>query len=145
MVSFGYPAGIRTTAMSWGKWMVVEFSIEEELQIESQARTVLHCSDSNEVARLCSSLVKQNAYYQKLLRQATAHIAELEMISILSEEAKSLCASGDSGPPRLDGTQDQNLFSGLLLTILSMIVACGFAVHRLFHRVISAKNQELHD
>jgi hypothetical protein len=129
--------------MSWGKWMIVEFSIEEELQIESQARTVLGCNDSKEVARLCSSLVKQNAYYQKLLRQATGHIAELEMIAFLDEDAKSQCASDDSDPTRLGDTQDQSLLSGLLLTVLSMVVAFGFAVHRLWHRVTRARNQEI--
>lgn len=123
--------------------MVVEFSIEEELQIEHQARTVLGCNDSKEVARLCSSLVKQNAYYQKLLRQATGHIAELEIIALLDEDAKSQCASDDSDPTRLGDTQGQSLLSGLLLTVLSMVVAFGFAVHRLWHRVTRAKNQAI--
>jgi hypothetical protein len=131
--------------MSWGKWMIVEFSIEEELQIESQSRSVLNCSDTKEVARLCSSLVKQNAYYQKLLRQATGHIAELEMIALLEEDAKSQSASDDLDLTHQDGTQDQNLLSGFLLTILSIIVACGFAVHRLLRRVMSTKNQAIHD
>jgi len=129
--------------MSWGKWMIVEFSIEEELQIEHQARSVLGCSDTKEVARLCSSLVKQNAYYQKLLRQATGHIAELEIIALLDEDAKSQCASDDSDPTRLGGTQDQTLLSELLLTVLSMVVAFGFRVHGLWHRVTRARNQEI--
>jgi hypothetical protein len=130
--------------MSWGKWMIVEFSIEEELQIESQARSVLHCGDQKEVARLCSSLVKQNAYYQKLLRQATGHIAELEMIAILGEDAKSPYASDDSDQTHLDGTQDQTLLSELLLTVLSIVVAFGFRVHGLWHRVTRAKTPTIH-
>ena len=86
--------------------MIVEFSVEEELRIESQARTVLHCEDSAEVARLCSSLVKQNAYLSQLVRQATGHIAELEMTMVLEdlnasdpeteEVIRLLCESGNS-------------------------------------------------
>jgi hypothetical protein len=131
--------------MSWGDWMVVEFSIEEELQIESQARTVLHCGNTTEVARLCSSLVKQNAYYTKLLRQATGHIAQLEMEAFLAENAKSQCASGDSDQFHQDGTQDQNPFLEPLLTVLSFVVSCVFAVHRLWRRVKPAKTPTTHD
>jgi hypothetical protein len=130
--------------MSWGDWMVVAFSIEEELQIESQARTVLHCDNTAEVARLCSSLVKQNAYYTKLLRQATGHIAQLEMEIILSENVKSQCASDDLDPSHLGDIQDQSLFVKLLLSILSVLVSCGFAVHRLLQRVKPAKSPTPH-
>lgn len=130
--------------MSWGDWMVVEFSIEEELQIESQARTVLHCGNATEVARLCSSLVKQNAYYSKLLRQATGHIAQLEMEAFLAEEAKLQCGSDGSGQSRQDDTQDRNPFLEPLLTVLSFVVFCGFAVQRLWQRVKQAKNPTIH-
>ena len=130
--------------MSWGEWMVVEFSIEEELQIENQARTVLHCGNATEVARLCSSLVKQNAYYSKLLRQATGHIAQLEMEAFLAEDVKSQCVSDGSGQTHLDGTQDQNPFLGPLLTVLSVAVSCVFAVHRLWQRVKSTKTPKHH-
>lgn len=130
--------------MSWGDWMVVEFSIEEELQIESQARTVLHCGNATEVARLCSSLVKQNAYYTKLLRQATGHIAQLEMEAFLAEEAKLQCGSDGSDQPRQDGIQGRNLFLELLLTALSFAVSCAFAVQRLWQRVKLTKNPTTH-
>jgi hypothetical protein len=125
--------------------MVVAFSIEEELQIESQARTVLHCDNTAEVARLCSSLVKQNAYYTKLLRQATGHIAQLEMEIILSEDVKSRSASDNLDPSHLDDIQDRSLFARLLLSILSVLVSCGFAVHRLLQRVKPAKSPAPHD
>jgi len=131
--------------MSWGDWMVVEFSIEEELQIESQARTVLHCGDTTEVAKLCSSLVKQNAYYSKLLRQATGHIAQLEMEAFLAEETKLQYGSDGSGQSRQDDTQDQNPFLEPLLTVLSFVVSCAFAVHRLWRRVKPAKTPKHHD
>lgn len=59
-------------------WMVIDFSIEERLAIETRARSALHHGNSEEVAELCASLIRQNAYQERLLAQATAHIAALE-------------------------------------------------------------------
>ncbi len=108
--------------------MIVQFSIEEELQIESQARTVLHCEDSGEVARLCSSLVKQNAYLSQLVRQATGHIAELEMTMVLDElnaadpeteeMIRLLCESGNSDLIHPSDTQVQSPIAKVLLTVV---------------------------
>ena len=131
--------------MSWGEWMIVAFSIEEELQIENQARAVHRCTDTEQVARLCSSLVKQNAYYSKLIKQATGHIAELEMHALLSEDVKSQSSSDNLDQSHQGGTPVRNLLSEFLLLILSFVVSCGFAVHRLWHRVTQAKPQEPHD
>ena len=111
--------------MSWGQWMVVEFSVEEELRIESQARTVLHSGDSEEVAKLCASLVKQNAYLSQLVRQATGHITQLELMQVLegldkpdperSETVRLLCESGNGDLTYQDDTRDRSLFVTLLL------------------------------
>ena len=60
--------------------MVVNFSYEEELEVESRARTAFNCPDSKEVAKLCATLIKQNAHQSKLLSQAVRHIARLEAI-----------------------------------------------------------------
>ena len=60
------------------EWMVVEFSLEEQLAVETQARVALNHSDSKEVAQLCATLIKQNAHQSKLLSQAVRHIARLE-------------------------------------------------------------------
>ena len=60
--------------------MVVEFSLEEQLAVETQSRLVLNCTDSKEIARLCATLIKQNAHQSKLLSQAVRHIARLEAI-----------------------------------------------------------------
>ena len=127
----GYAARYASKPMSWGHWMVVEFSVEEELRIESQSRTVLHCEDPKEVARLCSSLVKQNAYLSQLVKQATGHIAELEMIAAIqemnqddprsAEVVKLLCESGNWDLVHPGGTQDRNLFARLLGTILAPV------------------------
>ena len=60
------------------KWMIVDFSIEERMAIETRARSVLAHDSHDDVARLCSTLIRQNAYQERLLAQATGHIAELE-------------------------------------------------------------------
>lgn len=109
--------------------MVVEFSVEEELRIENQARTVLHCEDSQEVANLCASLVKQNAYLSQLVRQATGHITQLELMQVLegldnpdperSETVRLLCESGNWDLTHQDDTQDRSLFVTLLLIALA--------------------------
>ena len=70
--------------MSWGQWMVVNWTIEEELQIESRARIPLVDDDAQAIRQLCCSLVKQNAYYERILRQATARIMELETAELLA-------------------------------------------------------------
>jgi len=71
--------------MTWGDWMVVEWTIEEELRIESQSRSALMHPDDRDVRSLCASLIKQNAYYNRLLQQATGRIAELETSAFLGQ------------------------------------------------------------
>lgn len=63
--------------------MVVEWTLEEELHIEAQARSALHHHDERQVRELCASLVRQNFYLTKIMQQATGHIAEIEMESFL--------------------------------------------------------------
>ena len=75
--------------MSWGEWMVVNMSMEEQLSLETQARAALHHHDPAAVGRLCSALIKQNAMQAQLIRQATGHIAKLEMEQFLSESQAS--------------------------------------------------------
>jgi len=109
--------------------MIVEFSVEEELRIESQARTVLHCGDSQQVAKLCASLVKQNAYLSRLVRQATGHITQLELMQVLegldkpdperSETVRLLCESGNWDLTHQNDTRDRSLFVTLLLIALA--------------------------
>lgn len=60
------------------KWMIVDFTIEERLAIETRARSVFTHDNPDDVAHLCSTLIRQNAYQERLLAQATGHIAELE-------------------------------------------------------------------
>jgi len=70
--------------MSWGDWMMVHWTLEEELQLEAQSRSAFAHNNSDEVRSLCASLIKQNAYYARLLEQATGYIAELEVAALLS-------------------------------------------------------------
>ena len=76
--------------MSWGEWMVVNMPIEEQLALETQSRAALHHHDPAAVGRLCAALIKQNAMQSQLIRQATAHIAKLEMEQFLSEAQASV-------------------------------------------------------
>lgn len=128
--------------MTWGQWMVVEFSVEEELRLENQCRSAYRCEDIEQLAHLCSSLVKQNAYYTKLIRQATGHIAELEMIMTFKNDLKSPSESGDSGQIDQDDTRVQNPFVNVLLIILGIAMELGEFCFGLLRRVMPTKNQE---
>jgi hypothetical protein len=70
--------------MAWGEWMIVELSVEDQLRLEGQARAALSHDDPNQVAQLCASLIRQNAYQSKLIQQATGHIGQLEMEQFLA-------------------------------------------------------------
>lgn len=72
--------------MSWGEWMVVNMTIEEQLALEKQARAALIHHDADAVGRLCSALIKQNAMQAQLIKQATGRIAELEMKEFLTQQ-----------------------------------------------------------
>ncbi len=65
--------------------MVVQLSLEEQLALEGQSRLALNCPDSKEVAKLCSTLIKQNAHQAKLIKQAVHHIAALEATLYLQQ------------------------------------------------------------
>jgi hypothetical protein len=67
------------------EWMVVQLSLEEQLALEGQSRLALNCPDSKEVAKLCSTLIKQNAHQAKLIKQAVHHIAALEATLYLQQ------------------------------------------------------------
>ena len=71
-----------------GSWMQVEFTLQEELRMEQQARELLTATNHQEVAKLAASLVKQAAYQQKLLQQAVRYVAELEIKVTLAEDVE---------------------------------------------------------
>ena len=62
--------------MGWADWMVINQSLEEELELECSVRDVQSCSDQDALRTLCISLVRTNWHQAKLLQQAVGHIAE---------------------------------------------------------------------
>ena len=125
--------------MTWGDWMVVNLTMEEELRIEQQARSILAASDEDQVRDLCAALSKQNAFQQKLIKQAVRHITELELkseLDAMEEVDPAACAyvrsqfgfdSSDRSRP--SGTQDRSLLRSLVLTILAPFLwALGYAL-----------------
>lgn len=109
--------------MSWGQWMIVEWTLEEELQIEAQARSVLHHHDENQVRELCASLVKQHAYYCKLMQQATGHIAEIELGALLSGDHQSHATESAIMALTYPGARDTKSLGNFLLRLLRTIKA----------------------
>ncbi len=65
--------------------MVVGLSLEEQLSLEAQSRVALNYPDSKEIAKLCATLIKQNAHQSKLIKQAVHHIAGLEATLYLQQ------------------------------------------------------------
>ena len=54
--------------------------------LERQVRAVHNHTDTEAIAKLCGTLIKQNHHQQKLLQQALKRIMELELI----DEVESL-------------------------------------------------------
>ena len=71
--------------MGWADWMVVNQSLEEELELERNVRDVQGCSDESALRALCVSLVRTNWHQAKLLRQAVGHIGELDASMVSSD------------------------------------------------------------
>jgi hypothetical protein len=69
--------------------MVVQLPLEEQLVLERQVRAVHDHTDTEAIAKLCGTLIRQNHHQQKLLQQALKRIMELEIIDeveLLSEQ-----------------------------------------------------------
>jgi hypothetical protein len=60
--------------------MVVQLPLEEQLMLERQVRAVHDHTDTQAIAKLCGTLIKQNHHQQKLIQQAVGRIIELETI-----------------------------------------------------------------
>ena len=65
-------------AMGWADWMVINQSLEEELEVERSVREVHACTDEEALKELCVGLVRQSWHQQKLLAQACTRIGELD-------------------------------------------------------------------
>lgn len=64
--------------MGWADWMVVDQSLEEELELERSVREVNNCDDEEVLKQLCAGLVRQSWHQGKLLSQAVGRIGELD-------------------------------------------------------------------
>jgi hypothetical protein len=71
--------------MGWAEWMIVNQSLEEELELERNVRNVQGCTDEDALKTLCVSLVRTNWHQAKLLKQAVGHIGELDAINTAQE------------------------------------------------------------
>jgi hypothetical protein len=69
----------------WGDWLVPKLSLSAQAQLEASKRIALNEAKQSPdaLAKLCVSLLEQNALLTAITRQATAHIAELEMKEVL--------------------------------------------------------------
>ena len=64
--------------MGWADWMVVDQTLEEELELERSVREVNNCQDEEVLKQLCAGLVRQSWHQGKLLSQAVGRIGELD-------------------------------------------------------------------
>ena len=64
--------------MGWADWMIVEQSLEEELDVERSVREIHNCQDEEALKQLCAGLVRQSWHQGKLLSQAVSRIGELD-------------------------------------------------------------------
>ena len=64
--------------MGWADWMIVEQSLEEELQLERTVREIQSCDDKDALTQLCVAMAQQNWHHSKMLRQAVNHIASMD-------------------------------------------------------------------
>jgi len=64
--------------MGWADWMIVEKTLEEELQLERTVREIRNCEDTKVLSELCVAMALQGWHQQKLLSQAVGHIASFD-------------------------------------------------------------------
>lgn len=72
--------------MNWGEWMVPRLTLSAEAQLRSHVAALEQEGPANvdQLVRVASSLAQQNALQAAIIRQATGHIALLEMSIELS-------------------------------------------------------------
>ena len=64
-------------------WMIIEPSLEAQLNLECSCRGIKETKNLAEVRDLCVALLQQNFYQGLMLRQAVNHIGALESQNIL--------------------------------------------------------------
>lgn len=72
--------------MALCEWMVPELSVSAAVELEHHKRVLrAHAqSEPERISQLACSVMEQAALQQSIIRKATAHIAELELIMLLS-------------------------------------------------------------
>ena len=78
--------------MAFADWMVVEPTLEQELELEKQAWCIMQDDDHEEIAKLCAQLTKQTWYQQQIIKQSVAQVVELE--------AKLICMQNPVPQPK---------------------------------------------
>ena len=64
-------------------WMIIEPSLEAQLNLECSCRGIKETKNLAEVRDLCVALLQQNFYQGLMLRQAVNHIGALESQNML--------------------------------------------------------------
>ena len=104
--------------MSWGEWMVPELSIAAAVQLEHGKRVLRDNATKHpdQIANIACSTLEQTFLQQSIMRKATAHIAELELLMLLSEDH----AMPDVAPaqPRVRVAADGSVKMPLLLRMV---------------------------
>lgn len=67
--------------MAWGEWLVPRLTLSAEAQLRSNVAALEQEGPDNvdQLVRIACSLAHQNALQAAIIRQATGHIAVLEM------------------------------------------------------------------
>jgi len=76
--------------MAWANWLIPTVTLNDELRIETQVRALRGCKDLQQITELAVMLVRQNYSYSEIIKNATRHIAELEMREMLVESKRNL-------------------------------------------------------
>ena len=66
-------------------WMIIEPSLEAQLNLEYSCRGIKEAKNLAEVRDLCVALMQQNFYQGLMLRQAVNHIASLDKAILPSQ------------------------------------------------------------
>ena len=72
---------------NWAKWLIVEPTLEQELQLEADALAIMEEKDPLVVSSLCAALSKQVWYQKQIISQSIKRVAELEA-RLISKEIK---------------------------------------------------------
>jgi hypothetical protein len=72
--------------MTWGEWLVPKLSLAAEAHMRSCICAIERDGPENidQLVRIASSLIQQNAYQAAIIRQAIGHISEIEIEQELS-------------------------------------------------------------